>query len=126
MATPLFAEARKTFHKELLDTVLTVDTRGVPSNADDGNTASIAIARQLIDRLGTPKIKKKLPGQTAGKLFEKACTLFLKSTFCSSLHLRPGLWTVLNMEQSDKVGIAKFEQYSHLSDLEKAVKLNPH
>lgn len=127
MPEPFFLQVRKLFHQELLESVLTVDARGIPSNADDGNSASIKIAQQLVTRLGIPKeVPKKAPGQTAGKLFEQACTRFLEKAFGAVDCLRPGLWKVVNMEQGDKTGIAKFEQYAHLSALEKAVKENPH
>lgn len=44
----LIAEARKNYHKSLLENgVLTVDTKGIPSNADSSSKLSIAIARGM-------------------------------------------------------------------------------
>lgn len=44
----LIAEARKNYHKSLLENgVLTVDTKGIPSNADSSSKLSIAIARGI-------------------------------------------------------------------------------
>jgi len=41
----LIAEARKRYHAELLaNGVLTIDAKGVPSNADRASTLSITIA----------------------------------------------------------------------------------
>lgn len=43
----LIAEARKNYYKSLLENgVLTVDTKGIPSNADSSSKLSIAIARR--------------------------------------------------------------------------------
>ena len=122
---PFFAEARRRFHGALLKSVLTKDARGVVSNADDGNAASIAIARDVAELLGPLKTQVKTKGQTAGKVFENECRSFLAETFLKLGHLRPGQWSLQVLEQRDKQGISRFEQYAHLSALAKAVMNNP-
>lgn len=122
---PLFAEARRRYHDALLSSVLTADANGVVSNADDGNAASVRIARAIAESLGNLTIKPKAKGQTAGKVFENLCRAFLADTFLALGHLRPGKWSLQVLEQRDKHGIAQFEQYSHLLALAKAVEQSP-
>ncbi len=121
----LFSAERSRFHKSLLSSVLTASSEGVVSNADDGNGASIKIARGVAELLGPLRVAPKVKGQTAGKVFEKECRAFLAETFLHLGHLRPGHWSLEVLEQRDKLGIAQFEQYAHLSTLAKAAKLNP-
>ncbi len=123
--TVLFAEARKKFHSKLLNSVLSCSSNGVTSNADDGNKASVKIARLVGDALGTMKVQPKLAGQTSGKRFEIECKEFLADTFLELGHLRPGNWSLSVLEQSDQHGISRFEQYAHLSMLAKAVEQSP-
>ena len=40
----LLTEMRRAFHRRLLKDILSVDMKGVPSNADKDNKTSIAIA----------------------------------------------------------------------------------
>ena len=48
----LIARARKKYHAELLaNGVLTIDAKGVPSNADRSSNLSIAIALGIAHRL---------------------------------------------------------------------------
>jgi len=118
-------QERKAFHAALLGSPLSIDERGVPSNADDGNGTSVRIAQALLSKIGLAQTRKKQAGQTAGKNFEAACCSFLSKAFSALGHLRPGNWTVLNMEQGDRGGIARFEQYAHLSALAQMARGNP-
>ena len=44
----LIAEARKKYHKELLSSgVMTIDSKGIPSNADSSSKLSINIAHGM-------------------------------------------------------------------------------
>ena len=48
----LIAEARKKYHKELLSSgVMTIDSKGIPSNADSSSKLSINIAHGIADQL---------------------------------------------------------------------------
>ena len=120
----LLSEMRRAFHARLLKDILSVDRSGVPSNADGDNKTSVAIAKGLIERIGKPRVEKKVAGQRAGRLFESACADFIQSTFSALLHMRPGIWTVEKGEGNRGVGIARFDQYSHLDDLERLARLN--
>ena len=61
----IIAEARKTYHQELLsEKVLTINMHGVPSNADSSSKLSIAISKYIADKL-TAEIQEKALGQTA-------------------------------------------------------------
>ena len=114
-----FNEARREFHASILDSILTKNQSGVPSNADKGSGPSIAIATAILDQIGVAKTAKKLPGQTAGSNFEEICASFTRVCFGKIGHLRPGEFIV---EKGG--GISKFDQYSHLDELEAIAKEN--
>jgi len=111
--------ARRKFHATVLDSILTQSKEGVPSNADKSSKSSIEISQSIIDQLGPARTAEKLPGQTAGAGFEEVCTTFSDVCFGHMAHLRPG-----NFFVEKGGGIARFEQYAHLEDLEKIAKLN--
>ena len=77
----LIAEARHKYHAELLaNGVLTVDSKGVPSNADRSSNLSIAIAQGITRRLMADE-QEKAVGQTAGAKFEQLNMEFIEATF---------------------------------------------
>ena len=110
-------EARSAFHAALLNSVLTVDTNGVASNADKANKASVEIARGIIQRIGVHTDASRLAGQSSGHQFEGICAEFIRAPFSALGHLRPGKWTVTKGLGGGRMGIARFEQYSHLEAL---------
>ena len=112
-------QARKEFHSTLLAGILTRSQKGVPSNADSGSPASIAIANSVLDKLGPCQTVEKLPGQTSGANFETICAAFVELCFGKLGHLRPGSFTI-----TKGGGIARFEQYAHLRDLNAIAKSN--
>lgn len=112
--------ARREFHATLLDTILTVDANGVPSNADKGSAVSKAIAVALLAELGEVSTAEKLPGQTAGSSFEEVCAKFVEITFAKLHQLRLGKFFVKKGGQ-----IAGFDQYAHLDDLEELAAKHP-
>jgi hypothetical protein len=120
----LLTEMRRAFHAHLLRDILTVDEKGIPSNADGDNKTSIAIATGLIERIGKPKTGKKISGQKAGSLFEETCAEFIQGTFMALNHMRPGIWFVEKGQGNRGVGIARFDQYTHLDDLERLARQN--
>ncbi len=126
-AEPLFAAARAQFHAGLLrDHILTVDGRGVASNADSGSRASCAYAAHLARALQVETGQSRLAGQTSGGGFEQACADFLNETFPALHHLRPGDWTIQKVGgRGEAAGVARFEQYAHLVELTEAVRHNP-
>ncbi|MBC7808937.1 MAG: restriction endonuclease [Akkermansiaceae bacterium] len=122
-----FAAERQRFHASLLRSVLQVGVGGVVTNADKDSKLSVAIAAGIYSLLtfGTVNpIGQRLPGQTSGNTFEDLVASFLRSTFVTHLqHLRPGTWHVerITSRQQSSIPLANYEQYKHLSDLQKAV-----
>jgi hypothetical protein len=111
--------ARREFHATLLAGILTRSAAGVPSNADKGSRPSIQIATAILDQLGPAQTAAKLPGQTAGADFEEVCAAYLRLCFAHMAHLRPGRFQVIKGG-----GIAQFDQYAHLDELEAIAKAN--
>ncbi len=124
-ATALIKKERTAYHRRLLLHLLTLDTLGIPSNADKNNSASIRISKALVAKLGATTSAKKIAAQTAGNEFEELCASFLEATFQKLAHMRPGTWEIVRMSQGDRTGIARYEQYAHLSAIAEACKGNP-
>jgi hypothetical protein len=122
-----FAEARREFHASLLASgVLAVNAAGVASNADSSQRSSIAYAKHIADRLLVETVGERLAGQTSGGEFETACADFIRATFTQLGMLRPGDWEVHRVAGRRSIEyIARYEQYSHLADLDAAVRQNP-
>lgn len=112
-------QARKIFHKRLLEQVLTVSDEGTASNADKSSTLSKQlagdVARQLESETG-----EKLAGQTSGNEFEQIVAEFTEMTFSHLTHLRPGVFKVAKVSSRAGLRIAEFEQYRHLVALKEA------
>lgn len=113
------AKARQQFHATIIEGILTRSTAGVPSNADKASKPSVAIANSILDQIGPALTAEKLPGQTAGADFESVCATFVDVCFERMGHLRPGQYSVVKGG-----GIAKFDQYAHLDELEAIAKTN--
>lgn len=111
--------ARREFHATLLGGILTKSSSGVPSNADKASRPSRDIAEAILDQLGPATTATKLPGQTAGADFEGVCASFVRVCFERMNHLRPGEFKV-----TKGGGIAMFDQYAHLDELEAIAKAN--
>lgn len=112
--------ARREFHATLLGGILTRSGSGVPSNADKGSGPSVQIANAILDQLGPALTAPKLPGQTAGADFEEVCAAFVRVCFERLGHLRPGSYFVAK----GGGGIAQYDQYAHLDDLEAIARAN--
>lgn len=90
----LISTSRKKYHQLLLsDGVLTVDSKGIPSNADSSSKLSVLIAQGIAEQISVNK-KSKALGQTSGAKFEQINMEFLKNTFPLLSDLRPGKWHV--------------------------------
>ncbi len=120
MATGWLTVARKEFHATLLSGILTRNSNGVPSNADKDSKISVALARAILEQIGDARTAEKLPGQTSGAGFEEISAAFIRLCFERMGHLRPGRFFV---EKGG--GIASFDQYAHLDELEAIAKSNP-
>ena len=117
-----FLDARKKFHAALLKDLLTINKKGVVSNADSCNTASIAIAAGIADLLKAETVGDRMAAQTSGNRFEGICADFVRETFLKLGHLRPGTWDVHQVAGRNRLEIARYEQYSHLVALDRAAK----
>lgn len=116
-------KARNQFHERLCKEVLRIDRAGKATNADSSNDLSNSIALRLAKKLNA-RPGERLPGQTAGDVFERVCAEFVKDSFLKLLHLRPGIWTVLQASGND-LDLAAFEQYSHLKEIEVLTRKYP-
>ncbi len=115
----LIAEARKRYHKSLLENgVLTVDGKGIPSNADSSSKLSIAIAQGIANQL-LAEIHDKAVGQTSGAKFEQLNMQFLMETFPNLQNLRPGKWHIVKLGNRSAIKTSSFAQYEHLDYLNK-------
>lgn len=113
----LIAKARKKYHQELLSSgVLTIDGKGIPSNADSSSKLSILIARGVADRL-MAEVRKKEVGQTSGAKFEQINMQFLSDTFPMLQNLRPGKWHIAKLGNRSIMKTSSFSQYEHLEYL---------
>lgn len=121
----LFTKTRQKFHQSLLQSILQVNAKGVPGNADKDSTASVAIALGIVNRIGTEVAGARLAGQTSGSTFEVLCEQFLLDTFSQVGHLRPGNWDIKCVGGRNRLEIAKYEQYNHLIALQAAAKKDP-
>lgn len=122
--SPEFLQARKAFHASLLKTTLTINSNGVPSNADGNNRSSVAIALGIAERLKAETIAERQAGQTSGNEFEGICAEYVRHTFLKLGHLRPGAWNVHQVSGRNRLEIAKYEQYAHLVALDRAARAN--
>ncbi len=118
----LFAEARKQYHADLLQSVLKMD-RGIPSNSDRGSKLSVAIARGIAEELKL-EAGERLAGQTSGRAFEGINADYLRRTFLNLKHIRPGEWSIEEIGNRNRLAIAQYEQYTHLAALDRASRLD--
>lgn len=119
----LIAKARFRFHERLFETnTLTLTTAGVASNADTSSTGSKAISRKIVEILVDEQNHSvntidKISGQTLGKQFEAETMVFLRDTFPHLQNLRPGIWTILQLGNNNRLKTSDFAQYEHLAYL---------
>lgn len=137
----LLSRERSVFHKNLLDTILSVDAGGIPSNADRSNKLSVLLAQgihalilqEVTGRTGIVRDaptgyseRKKAKGQTSGSVFEEKVMEFLQATFPRLQHIRPGNWHILKLGNKNAVKTSDFAQYEHLAYLNALVKSDVH
>lgn len=104
----LIAEARRKYHAGLLaNGVLTIDSTGVPSNADRSSNLSVTIAQGIARRL-MAKEQVKAVGQTAGAKFEQVNMEFIEATFPQLQNLRPGKWHIAKLGNRNQIKTSSF------------------
>ncbi len=70
--------------------LLTVDDRGVWSNADRSSNPSKEIAQDVAVKLGEETRGARLAAQMSGRKFEEVCREFLGKAWPRLVHLRSG------------------------------------
>lgn len=119
----IIQKARHHYHVRLLNSILTVNTKGIPSNADTCNKLSIRIAKGVTDILQS-ETGEKAKGQTSGNEFEKINMQFLQDVLPHLIPFRPGTWIVQQLGNHNRYGISAFEQYAHLEELNALANAN--
>lgn len=120
----LIAQARKKYHAGLLaNSVLTIDSKGVPSNADTSSKASQSIAKGIADQLMAGE-QEKAVAQTTGAKFEQLNMEFIEDTFPYLQNLRPGKWHIAKLGNRNSIKTSSFAQYEHLEYLSQLTKEN--
>lgn len=121
----LIANARKKYHESLItEGILSIDSKGIPSNADKASKLSIAIATQMV-RCLTTATHEKIKGQSSGAKFESINMQFLRETFTHLTNLRPGEWHIEKLGNRNNIKTSSFAQYEHLDYLNILSKQNP-
>lgn len=113
----LIARERQKYHESLLhEGVLTIDSHGIPSNADRASKLSVDIAYGIAIRLMAETHDKSV-GQTSGAKFEQLNMQFLANTFPLLQNLRPGKWHIEKLGNRNAKKTSSFAQYEHLEYL---------
>lgn len=122
----ILASARASLLEELVETgTLSISTSGVASNADSSSKASRDIALHMARALNA-HVGNKIPGQSAGAIFENAVAGFIRESFPKMRSTRPGNWRVHTVGSSRRGShVDQFEPYRHLADLADAVNETP-
>jgi len=112
-----FAIERRRFHASLMESLLTINSKGVPGNADGSNKTSVRIALGIANRLSA-QTGERIAGQSSGHQFEDLVSVFVRDTFLHLPHLRPGKWDVRQVGNRNRSEIGRYAQYAHLDALQ--------
>lgn len=112
----MIARLRNEYHRQIFESVLSLDPKGIPSNADKHSKISVSLAKGILEQINLPLNPGQIPGQTSGALFEEITAGFIESAFQYLQHLRPGVWQLAIGRR-----VEEFEQYEHLAQLEQAL-----
>lgn len=129
MNNALISEARKNFHRNMLENnTLTTTKEGVMSNADSSSAYSKSIAFRTAEIISSGcehgiNIAGKAAGQVLGRQFEVLVSEFLRDTFLKLGNIRPGKWVITRAKTGAKT--SDFAQYEHLEILSRLVDENP-
>ena len=92
-------------------------SKGYPNIADSSSKSSIKLANGIIDRMKYRLCSQPPMGQTCGARFSEQTMIYLNKAFGYLSHIRPGRW-IFSASQ-DRIGIAAFDQYRHLTYLKR-------
>lgn len=119
-----FTALRQKYHKALCRDIF--GYRGnsrIPNIADKDSPASTEFAIGIANRMDCKITHKNIAGQTLGQKFTEITAEFVRETFITLKHLRPGNWEVSTSQASS--GITLFDQYEHLGYLQRILNENP-
>lgn len=120
----LISAQRQWLHAEIIRRgILAVGLDGVATNADRGNRPSKAIAFSLAQRLMS-ETHERQAGQTSGSAFEVLISEFVRNTFPSFQHIRPGEWEIMQLGNRSAMSTSSFTQYEHLAYLQELTDEN--
>lgn len=118
----LIAKYRNEYHQSLIrHGVLSIDSNGIPSNADKDSRLSREISRIIAEKLYV-ETHEKIEGQTLGGKFETITMEYINSTFLKLQNLRPGKWHVARLGNRNTITTSSFVQYEHLDYLKNVMK----
>lgn len=89
----------------------------VPNFADAGTNRSVLVAKKMVEILGYRPIPREGTVQGIGTGFANHVKEYLEKAFSFLQRVRPGSW-VFSTSQGG-MGIAEFDQYEHLAELER-------
>ncbi len=115
---------RNQYHERLIKEIIRIqkgrkDNQDYPNFSDGSSKASVQIAWSIINTMGCSPTRDPLKGQETGDYFEEITKDFLEEAFNLLKHIRPGKW-----DYSTNTPITRFDQYSHLADLEEIIEKN--
>ncbi len=106
----LLEKLRNEYHQNIARSVLSIDRKGIPNNADRHSKLSISLAQGITEAMSIDISKAESIGQTAGKEFERVTSAFLEKGFGYLNHLRYGKYRFYIGRAIDE-----FQQYEHLA-----------
>lgn len=121
------ASLRNRFHEKLIDHGLLGSEYVEAAKLGHRETFGQRIAQRILHRIAARNShRNRNPTiRTAGAGFEALCAEYLQEAFSLLAHLRPGEWIVGKDGVQGGVGVAFFEQFSHLAQLEALGKSDP-
>jgi hypothetical protein len=114
--------ARTQYHEALCRQLLGY-REGALSIADRANNQSKEISKGIAERIGLPLCERPPSGQAIGAAFSSLTAAYMEQAFSLLHHLRPGNWHY-SVSQAG-IGIAAFDQYKHLAELDRVLRLHP-
>lgn len=124
MSRPALSTLRDKYHEALCSDLLSFREGTDSYNIADKHSAqSKAISQAVVDRMCTTPSAHSVSAQKSGEVFTRLTAKFLESSFALLDHLRPGPWEFSTSQA--KPGIAKYDQYHHLDDIQELVSRIP-
>jgi hypothetical protein len=115
---------RKEYHAKLCDTICGFrHGTKVLNIADTDNEYSVDVSLKMVSKLCAKISDKNVTPQTIGQKFAEITKGFIDIAFQKLLHLRPGKWCCSTSQSA--CGITVFDQYAHLSQIQKILNENP-